>query len=1588
MKHPLREQENNCGKLCFSAALRYSFIMFFILQSPFAFAQINNNTISTSSTTVCAGTSLAPIQGSLPTGDTGSYTYSWEHSTTNGTSGFTTIAGAVSQNYTPGILNKTSWFRRNVKSGSNTSTSNVLQITVNTPVQLIASSPSMNICQGEITPLFASYNPKATASGSVTISSAATLNLAIPDDSDGVSNLLKVTGIPDGAIISEVSVKFNINHTRSSDLVINLKGPNGKVLNLADKIGSANNFTSTTFSSTSTNHIASASQPYNGVYKPEAAMIEGALVVPLNTANVSTFDALYGSLGSSANGYWIFSARDYVAGITGTMVSWSITIKYTFISNPANAIWTPITDLYANPECTIPYTENTELAIVYAKPFTNRTYVATFFNGCSTNANVNITVKPSPVLTMKANYCEFPDKVRLTAISNIKVNAADWKWSGGMIGTNFNDSSFIEPNTAGNFSVTAESSTNGCQVTGTLAIAQELVVNGDFSQGNTGFTSQYTYVPTPYSGTSGGLYPEKTYNIYHQAQYSHASFWGRDHTTGSGYGPDNFMIVNGFGNTAVIWEQTVTVLPNTNYYFSAYAMNLNNAGNYARLQFEVNDVKVGTVADLNNAPKPSSNSDVSLKNWIRFYSQPYWNSGSATTAKIRIINLEPATGGNDFGLDDISFGTLAPFLNLTSGAASANQIAACENTPISDITFEIGSDGKPPVIQHLPAGLTTSWDGRTLRISGTPAAGNADFSVSSTGCKAKTINGKINVSSKPSSGTLPALTSVCYGGSTTLPLTGSVGTIQWQSSPDKINWINASATANNITASRYFRVVAKNGSCPADTSLISKIGVRNLWAGENDSDWNNVKNWSNESLPTTVFCDTVYIPSGTNGPIIHSAPASVKNLKIYSNASVILDGSTLKVAGTIINNGTFDARNGTLELNGTVSQSISGSLFLKRTVNNLTISNPAGVQLTSTKNDTLNITGLVSFGTSNAEFKTNDNLTLKSFYSGTAAIADLTNNGANSGNSITGNVTVERFINIGTAPGQHAKSWQFLAPNTSGQTVKQSWMENGDMAIRGYGIQIPGPASTVAGFDGYSVSPSMKYYNPTTNSWVGITSAENLIDDKKAYMVFIRGDRSVNGSSITEPRPTTVRTKGKLFSGITTPTTVLMNAYEAIGNPYASPIDFTKISRGNGVDNKFYVWDPGLNGFYGYGGYQTISSVNNWKPLPGGTLAYPSGVSNSTIQSGQAFFVHATPVVGILPANYTVSFKETSKASTVSNTSFARQAEERTGNKRQFFGASLYAGSNPGDEITDGNLVAFDDVFSDDLDGDDALKLSNSGENFGIKRSSKFLVIDARKPVQAGDTIFYQLENLKAKTYQLRFAPENMDGLELEALLLDKYAKSAIPISLRDSSFVDMTVTSDPGSYAADRLMVIMKQMAPLPVTFTTISAALKNADILVEWEVSNEKNIIEYQVEKSTDGNRFSKVGTVASMNRQKYNWLDNSPAQGYNYYRIRSVDANGQEALTQIAKAMATTSAGDISVYPNPIKNNTINLQFSNEAAGNYELRLLNAAGQEIEIRQIKHPGGSAVEKLIFKNLAKGIYQIEISKPNGGKKVITVLK
>jgi hypothetical protein len=173
--------------------------------------------------------------------------------------------------------------------------------------------------------------------------------------------------------------------------------------------------------------------------------------------------------------------------------------------------------------------------------------------------------------------------------------------------------------------------------------AQNLVINGDFENGNTGFTTGYAM---------GNVNGPGTYTIGTNPSAAPGAYgdWCNcgDHTTGAG----NMMIVNGANNASwPVWEETVTVTPSTEYVFSYWAAEVDHDSNSVpHLLVRIN----GRVTGNSYLPKNSPDNGGRWQNY-RFR----WNSGTSQKADLAIFDQNTETAWNDFALDDISF-TVAP----------------------------------------------------------------------------------------------------------------------------------------------------------------------------------------------------------------------------------------------------------------------------------------------------------------------------------------------------------------------------------------------------------------------------------------------------------------------------------------------------------------------------------------------------------------------------------------------------------------------------------------------------------------------------------------------------------------------------------------------------------------------------------------------------------------------------------------------------------------------------------------------------------------------------------------------------------------
>jgi gliding motility-associated-like protein len=283
----------------------------------------------------------------------------------------------------------------------------------------------------------------------------------------------------------------------------------------------------------------------------------------------------------------------------------------------------------------------------------------------NSDAQCDITVDAGPDIYV----CAVPSQTQLDGSISGDYLSFMWTPLTGLSGANT-----LQP------SVNVTQSTYYVLSASTADLSNNLVSNGDFESGNSGFTSDYIYNP-------GDLVPEGVYDVLSNPQDDHPNFAPCiDHTSGSG----NMMVVNGAGTpNQDVWCETVAVTPNSQFVLSAWVTTV-VASSPAFLQFSINGVTVGPIF---NAPG-------TLCNWQNYFQ--IWNSGANTSATICIVNQNTALGGNDFALDDIVFAPVCverdtvriQVVNIAAVAAPASVILPCDgaNTTLSGVGSSTGAN--------------------------------------------------------------------------------------------------------------------------------------------------------------------------------------------------------------------------------------------------------------------------------------------------------------------------------------------------------------------------------------------------------------------------------------------------------------------------------------------------------------------------------------------------------------------------------------------------------------------------------------------------------------------------------------------------------------------------------------------------------------------------------------------------------------------------------------------------------------------------------------------------------------------------------
>jgi len=282
--------------------------------------------------------------------------------------------------------------------------------------------------------------------------------------------------------------------------------------------------------------------------------------------------------------------------------------------------------------------------------------------------------------------------------------------------------------------------------------------------------------------------------------------------------------------------------------------------------------------------------------------------------------------------------------------------------------------------------------------------------------------------------------------------------------------------------------------------------------------------------------------------------------------------------------------------------------------------------------------------------------------------------------------------------------------------------------------------------------------------------------------------------------------------------------------------------------------------------------------------------------------------------------------------------------------------------------------------------------NITIKRGHQLQV----NPSNSGNSIlrYYDISpvnntNLNA-TLRLNYFEGELNGNDENSLALFKsddgvnWSNQGFTSKDAKNNFVEKTGI---GSFSR---WTLFSNNSVLPVHFIAFNEYCQGDKVVVNWKTAQEQNSSHFNIERSSDGIRWTVIGTLPSANNsnteRSYSFTDNNPLQN-SFYRIALYDLDGKVQYTNVIQSFCTITEM-FTVWPNPTHDAVfINIVTSNESQA--VIKVFDSKGTLVKIEKTKILSGSNQLRTDMRLLSNGVYSLHVDWNNGQiEKAVQIVK
>ena len=160
---------------------------------------------------------------------------------------------------------------------------------------------------------------------------------------------------------------------------------------------------------------------------------------------------------------------------------------------------------------------------------------------------------------------------------------------------------------------------------------------------------------------------------------------------------------------------------------------------------------------------------------------------------------------------------------------------------------------------------------------------------------------------------------------------------------------------------------------------------------------------------------------------------------------------------------------------------------------------------------------------------------------------------------------------------------------------------------------------------------------------------------------------------------------------------------------------------------------------------------------------------------------------------------------------------------------------------------------------------------------------------------------------------------------------------------------------------------AVLPVELLSFTGKPTEGGNLLTWQTAEEKNAHDFDIERSTDGQSFTKIGTVKAQGaHSEYQFTDQKTTAYIHYYRLKINDFDGKTDYSKVI-TLSNLSKNQLKIYPS-VTSQFLSIESPFSGLGAADFQIVNLLGQVV-LR-----GQTTTQNIDVSALPHGTYMLRV--------------